>query len=339
MKRAAILLASVFALPACSPSPPAVDAAPDVTPDAADVIEDTGPVAQPVTVMTTRGGVTGRDFGTHAAFLGIPYAASTAGANRWRPPAARDAWTAPLDVVTQPDACPQNPDGPGGPLLTSEDCLKVNVWTPSIAPATPRPVMVFVHGGGFTTGEIRNPLYEGANLSRHGVVVVSMSYRLGQLGWLAHPALVAEDTQHHAAGNYGFMDQQAALRWVQANIARFGGDPANVTLFGESAGAISVCGHLVSPQSDGLLQRAIAESGSCAFIYLPLHDVPGGPYESAEALGARFATAVGCDTATDPLACMRARPVADVLAAARAPLNLRSTAARYFPVVDGHVFP
>jgi para-nitrobenzyl esterase len=142
----------------------------------------------------------------------------------------------------------------------SEDCLYLNVWTPAKSPDEKLPVMVFFFGGGFKQVAFSMPVYNGTTLAKKGVVVVTPNYRLGALGFLAHPQLDAE-SPHNASGNYGIMDQQAALQWVQKNIDRFGGDPSRVTIFGQSAGAESVLVHVASPTSKGLFQQAIVESG------------------------------------------------------------------------------
>jgi para-nitrobenzyl esterase len=199
--------------------------------------------------------------------------------------------------------------------------------------------MVFFHGGGYFRDTGADPLYDGTALAQSGVIVVTLNYRLAQLGFLAHPALEAEDPLH-SAGNYGLLDQQLALQWVQANIAAFGGDPTRVTTWGQSAGAISVCAHLVSPLFAGLFDRAIQESGSCTSLDIPLHDTPGLAVESAEHLGATFAAALNCDTATDVAACMRSKSVSDVLAAApRNPVDGLTTIAHYLPNIDGTTIP
>jgi para-nitrobenzyl esterase len=317
----------------------------DAGSDAADAPTNTEPTdatdaitSRPITATTTNGPVTGRDFGTYSSFLGIPYAAAPAGARRWRPPVAPDAWSTPRDATSVSLPCPQTASS-GNPASTEEDCLRVNVWTSRPVAGTNLPVLVFIHGGGFTAGHGGNPLHDGTRLAQRGQVVVTMNYRLGQFGFLAHPAFEAEDTEHHSAGNYGFMDQAFALRWVHDNIAAFGGDPANVTIFGESAGAISVCGHLVSPLSSGLFRRAITESGSCALIFMPLHDEAGNPNASAESLGHRVATTLGCDTASDVAACLRAKSTEDVLAANPVSLDIHFSGAHYMPNVDGYVFP
>ena len=171
-----------------------------------------------------------------------------------------------------------------------------------------------------------------------GAVVINFNYRLGQLGFLGHAALAAEDTAHHSSGNYGLMDQQAALRWVRDNAAAFGGDPANVTLFGESAGGISVCAHVTSPVSAGLFHRAVTQSGPCSFLTTPLRDEDArAPVQSAASQGRLFAEAVGCGAATDVVACMRGKTVAEVLAAAPRPIELERYGARYQPTIDGYI--
>jgi para-nitrobenzyl esterase len=296
-----------------------------------------GPAATPVAVPTLSGIVVGRSTTGVASFLGIPYAAPPVGVLRWRAPLPHLPWFQPRDASAFGAWCPQlaSTTSPGS---VDEDCLTLNVWAPSDIDRR-APVMVFFHGGGFIGGSGADPVFNGAALAQQGVIVVTLNYRLGQLGFLAHPALVAEDPIHRSAGNYGLLDQQLALRWVQANIPFFGGDPDNVTIFGQSAGAISVCAHLVAPSSAGLFRRAIQESGSCT-LATPLHDTPGLPFESAESLGRTFAAALGCDTATDVAACMRAKPVADVLLAApRTLADLSSVVAHYQPNIDGSFFP
>jgi para-nitrobenzyl esterase len=230
-------------------------------------------------------------------FLGLPYAAAPTGSLRWRPPRPARAWRGVRDATQFAPSCPQptqrNPFLPPGAL--SEDCLYLNVYTPTLRWAAHRPVVVWIHGGGFTEDGARN--YDGAKLAADGTVVVTINYRLGALGFLAHPALA-----HRAggpAGNYGLMDQIAALRWVQSNIARFGGDPRHVTIAGQSAGGVSVLALLVSHHSRGLFQRAIVESGAFALNQRPLAD--------AEAAGEAFATKAGCADQSAP--CLRSLPV------------------------------
>jgi para-nitrobenzyl esterase len=283
---------------------------------------------------TTSGIVLGRSDGNVASFLGIPYAAPPIGKLRWRPPVPHAPWLQPRDASAFGSPCPQT----GTLTSTNEDCLTLNVWAPAKRQGL-TPVMVFLPGGGFIGGTGSDPVTDGTALARQGVVVVTINYRLGQLGFLAHPALIAEDEDSHSAGNYGFQDQQLALRWVQANIAGFGGDPADVTLFGVSAGAISACAHLVAPSSAGLFRRVIQESNTCT-IATPLRDTPGVPFESAVSLGKTFAAAVGCDTSQDVAACMRSKSVSDILAAApRTEADLSAVTAHYAPNIDGAIFP
>jgi len=255
---------------------------------------DTGPV-----VSTNDGAVRGTTAGTVAEFFGIPYAAPPVGNLRWRPPAAAASWHGVRDAAQFGPSCPQaaGPFAPPGPF--SEDCLYLNVYAPAAHVGVGRPVLVWIHGGGLTQDGGRN--YDGAKLAADGTVVVTINYRLGALGFLAHPALAARPGG--PAGNYGLMDQQAALRWVQRNIAKFGGDPRNVTIAGQSAGGLSVLAQLVSPGARGLFQRAIVQSGTFALNQRPL--------ATAEAAGETFATAVGC--ADQTAACLRNVPVSDLV--------------------------
>jgi len=197
------------------------------------------------------------------AFRAIPYAAPPVGALRWRAPAAPNGWRGVRDASAFGPVCPQPPvDWAGHDLdRQSEDCLTLNVWTPSLASSARLPVMVWFHGGGYTNGSGSQATYEGTKLAKRGVVIVTVNYRLGALGFLAHPALSAESPLH-TSGNYGLLDQIAALKWVRANIARFGGNPNNVTIFGQSAGGGSAMLLTVSPLARGLFQKAIFESGA-----------------------------------------------------------------------------
>ncbi|WP_165967375.1 carboxylesterase/lipase family protein [Luteimonas aestuarii] len=190
-------------------------------------------------------------------FLGIPYAAAPTGERRWRPPAPATGWDGLRDVTVAGAACPQASQQAIGvaPARQDEDCLFLNVWAP--ADAERLPVMVWIHGGAHRFGAGSLPYYEGASLAGRGVVVVTLNYRLGYLGYFSHPALDGED----AGGNFGFMDQLAALHWVQRNIAAFGGDPARVTVFGESAGGVAVLMLMASPEAEGLFAGAIVQSG------------------------------------------------------------------------------
>lgn len=210
--------------------------------------------------------------GTHlglsgAVFLGIPYAAAPVGHLRWAAPQQPAPWTGVRDASFYRPACPQLPS-PWLPemlgrkeMKTSEDCLYLNVWTPHLSAHAHLPVMVWVHGGGNIEGSQEWPPL-GTTLAAHGVVIVTINYRLGVLGYLAHPELSAESPDH-ISGNYGLLDQMAALRWVKQNIRSFGGDPERVTVFGASSGSLDVCDLMASPLAQGLFQRAIMQSGVC----------------------------------------------------------------------------
>ncbi len=276
-------------------------------------------------VTTDRGPVRGIDAGTMHAFLGIPYAAAPIDNLRWQPPQPHGRWHEPLSATSFGDHCPQGPSIAGRASLT-EDCLFLNVFTPrSHGHDADRrgealhPVMVWIHGGGLTTGESDD--YLPIKLVDEDTVVVTINYRLGVLGFLAHPALSAESPDE-ISGNYGLMDQQFALLWVRRNIARFGGDPDNVTVFGESGGALSVHTHLASPTATGLFHKAIVQSGAYQLTQPSLAD--------ASTYGAFAASQIGCTTAD----CLRALPVATLL-------TLQDQA---FPngvpiVVDGKLLP
>jgi para-nitrobenzyl esterase len=235
------------------------------------------------------------------SFRGLPYAAPPTGNLRWRPPQPASSWSGIRDATQFGPSCPQaqafNPFLPPGTI--SEDCLNLNVYTPTLRSGSDRPVLVWIHGGGLVQDGGRN--YDGTKLAAAGTVVVTINYRLGALGFLAHPALASRPGG--AAGNYGLMDQQAALRWVQRNIARFGGDPHNVTIAGQSAGGLSVLAQMVSPGARGLFQKAIVQSGTFALNQQPL--------ATAEASGEKFAQSVGC--ADQTAACLRSVPVSDLV--------------------------
>lgn len=330
----------VAALAACgddAPAAPSVPPGDDAGQDPPDGSAD-APTERPVEVMTHHGPVVGRSRDGISAFLGIPYAAPPVGARRWRPPVEPDSWTTPRDASQFGLACPQGRSVLGGPKEYSEDCLTLNVWSPNRSSEGPLPIMVFIHGGAFRGGSSNEPLYDGRNLAARGFVVVTINYRLGQLGFLAHPALSAED-EHQVSGNYGLLDQQAALRWVQTNAAAFGGAADTVTVFGESAGSMSACSHLASPFAKGLFRRAIAQSGACNFITTPLHDEPGSTTRSAEAPGRNFAQVLGCDTAPDVLACLRGKTAAEAIAVPPPASETSLEIIAYGPNVDGYVLP
>jgi para-nitrobenzyl esterase len=214
-------------------------------------------------VHTEAGLVQGTMEGGLAVYKGIPFAAPPLGDLRWRAPQPPGAWTAVRNADKFAAACVQVPIVNRmlgmDPVETSEDCLYLNVWTPAKSPNDRLPVMVWIYGGGFTIGATSMAQYNGANLAKKGVLMVSVAYRLGAFGFMAHPALTAEQGGH--SGNYGLLDQIAGLQWVKRNIAAFGGDPGRVTIFGESAGGIAVSMLAASPLAKGLFQGAISESG------------------------------------------------------------------------------
>ncbi|TML38984.1 MAG: carboxylesterase family protein [Actinobacteria bacterium] len=282
------------------------------------------------TVTTRDGRIEGveRD-GVHV-FRGIPYARAPVGPLRWRAPRPPQAWTGVRDATKAGFAAPQVPGAterimPGPALETDEDCLTLNVWTPS-TPAPPRPVMVWIHGGGFLTGAGSLPIYNGRFLAGGGdVVVVTVNYRLGALGFLAHPVL--RDPESGAAGNWGLLDQIAALTWVRDNVEAFGGDPGKVTVFGESAGAMSVGTLMGTPAAAGLFLRAIMQSGSPAAL----------PMDEAGPTAESVLHAAGCDVLEPERA--RALPLGALLEAQEGLWARRGMAQGLplQPVVDGAV--
>ncbi|MFC4906631.1 carboxylesterase/lipase family protein [Actinomadura gamaensis] len=267
-------------------------------------------------VRTTGGLVQGKTVGRTREFLGIPYAAPPVGALRWRPPAPAPHWRGVRQATAFAPHCAQA-ETPFGSASTSEDCLYLNVY----APARPRPgrlpVMVWIHGGALVAGSSDG--FDPTALAARGAIVVTINYRLGALGFLASSGLA--DRPGGPSGNYGLMDQQAALRWVASDIGRFGGDARGVTVFGESAGGLSVLSHLVSPGSRGLVRRAIVQSGT--------YNVALPTKAAAEAEGKAFAASVGCPDQN--ASCLRAVPVATVLA--------KQNRLEYVPDIDGRVIP
>jgi para-nitrobenzyl esterase len=259
------------------------------------------------------------------AFLGVPYARPPVGQLRWRAPRPAAPWKGVRSAAAFAPACPQRGVSMPGepPPQTREDCLYLNAWTSAMPAAMPRPVIVWIHGGGWTNGATSLPLYAGDALAKRDVVVVSIAYRLGALGFLAHPALSAEDGG--SSGDYGLMDQVAALRWVQRNIAAFGGDPTNVTIAGQSAGAMSVSLLLAAPEAKGLFHRAIAQSGG---VFEPLELAPGYHLANAERDGAAFADKLGAATAAQ----LRALPVEVLTAPDAARLGHPVIGARVLPL-------
>ena len=238
------------------------------------------------TVDAPAGAVRGSMQGNVAVFKGLPYAQPPVGGRRWQPPVPLARWKGVREASAFGPACVQpvskTPSvySPAEPLPMSEDCLTLNVWVPPHAEHAP--VFFWIHGGALVTGSSREPTYDGRRLAERGVIVVSINYRLGVLGWLAHPELSAETAQH-VSGNYGLLDQVAALQWVHRNIAAFGGDPGKVTIAGESAGALSVLYLMESPLARGLFGKAIAESGY--MISMPVLKKAAFGAPSGEAMG------------------------------------------------------
>jgi para-nitrobenzyl esterase len=275
-------------------------------------------------------------------FLGIPFAAPPIGTLRWRPPAPPAPWTDVLQANAFRGSCAQL-GSIQGPASDNEDCLYLNVWTPEPAPRKPLPVMVWFHGGGNQQGSAGDPVpfpgvtgkfYDGHVLAQErGVVVVTINYRVNVFGFLAHAALAGEDPARPYAGNQGLLDQLAALQWVRANIAAFGGNPKRVTIFGESAGSRHTCLHVASPGSKKLFHRAISESGGCTTRQPTAAE--------GAAVAATFATSAGCGGASDQLACLRAKPASELLAI----LQQSGMPGRivpnfdFGPVVDGGFLP
>ncbi len=224
-------------------------------------------------------------------YLGIPYAAPPIGPNRWRAPQPAAKWDGVKAATAFGLPCIQPKvfgDIDFGDRI-SEDCLSLNVWTNATSAAAKLPVMVWIHGGGFVAGASSEPRQDGSRLAGKGVVVVSMNYRLGLMGFFAHPEL-SKEAPYKASGNYGLLDQIAALQWVQKNIAAFGGDPGNVTIFGESAGSFAVSMLMASPLAKGLFHKAIGESGA-SFPAGPQPPLGGAALASAEAEGRSSASA------------------------------------------------
>lgn len=286
---------------------------------------------QPV-VHTVSGAVAGvrSSDGKVVSFKGIPFAAPPVGNLRWAPPAPVQPWQGVRNANAFAPSCMQIEHGDHLPWTaefldhnqTSEDCLYLNVWMPDASATAKLPVIVYIHGGSFTEGSGAVPITDGTRLAKTGLVIVTINYRLGIFGFFAHPELTAE-SPHHSSGNYGLMDQIAALAWVQENIAQFGGDPQRVTIWGQSAGAISIKDLLESPLAAGLFQRAMADSG------IDINSRIGKSLKTAEGEGSAFMAAQHAASLKD----LRALPAATLLAA-------QQTAAMHFgPIADGWLMP
>jgi len=319
---------------------------PDAGPDDAGLDCNAGAPSGADVVPTERGPVRGEASAAGRAFRGIPYVKPPLGALRWRPPEPETAcWPGVRDATAFGAKCPQleqqqgAPFDAGAPVTGDEDCLTLNVFTPSDAtPDAGLPVLFFIHGGGNTVGSASQEaaasvrLYDGTTLAQRGhVLVVTAQYRLGALGFLSMPALDAE-SDAGVSGNYALLDQQAALQWVQRNIHAFGGDAARVLLFGESAGAVDTCMQLGMPASAGLFHRAIIESGSCT---------SASPVTERRQEAALWLQGTGCATATDVAGCLRALTPEQLIRAypVEVVVGERKGAVSWGPTVDGVVLP
>ncbi len=318
MKRFAILLGLAAACGGDDVGNPDGDAGPDSAPAC-----PVPPGAAGERVSTTGGVVVGEMAGATWTYKGVPFAQPPVGDLRFRAPQPVACSAVERDARAYGPRCPQlDPDTDA--FLGDEDCLQLNLWAPAAA-AAPRPVMVWIHGGGNIFGTAVDPIYDGRRLAEAGdVVVVTVNYRLAQLGWLADVSLADGETR---PGNYGTLDQVEALRWVRDNIAAFGGDPSNVTIFGESAGGRNVCTLLAVPAAAGLFHRALVQSGACKFLQTEA---------AAQAVADDVAAALGCSG--DRATCFRAA-TAEAITRANASGAGALTASLYGSVVDGVVIP
>jgi len=281
-------------------------------------------VAAPKPVRVDSGWLEGVGEGGLTVYKGVPFAAAPTGDLRWREPQPLAAWSGKRTADSYAPACMQSGVSMPGetPSAISEDCLYLNLWVPKHRNAR-LPVLVWIHGGGYSNGSASMPLYHGDRLARRGVIVATVAYRLGVLGFLAHPELTRE-SEHATSGNYGLLDQVAALRWIQRNIAAFGGDPARVTIAGQSAGAMSVSVLMASPQTLGLFQGAIAQSGG---VFEPLQMAPSYLLANAEHDGEKYAASIGAKS----LSALRALPASKLLEGGAGAIG--------HPVVDPYLLP
>jgi para-nitrobenzyl esterase len=313
---------------------------PDAGPASRCVMTPSAP-ADPTVVVTEAGEVHGTQNATTRSFLGIPYAAPPVGDLRFHATEQAACWQGVRDATAFGNVCPQMLANGG--KLGDEDCLFLNVWTPRERASDPRPVMVFIHGGAYEAGSGNQDLsvdgtgnlYDGSTLAaEQNAIVVTFNYRLGALGFTAHPAFAIEDP-HNSSGNYGTLDQLAALHWVHDNIAQFGGDPDRVMIFGESAGGLSVCLLLATPLAKGLFSSAIMESGGCRVA----------DKQACLQQGTDLATRLGCDPAGDVAACLRSKSALDFTTqiASEAAASAGNDPAHLWemmhgPNLDGYVF-
>jgi para-nitrobenzyl esterase len=300
----------------------------------------TAPLRLSSPINTDAGPVRGEELAKSLVFRGIPYAAAPVGEFRWKPPQPVTPRSTVFDAVKFGDICAQ--PGTNNALTGSEDCLSINIWGPKTKENTLRPVMFFIHGGSNLTGSadmqsFGTLLYDGQFMAENsGVVVVTINYRLGPFGYLAHPALTAEDARG-TSGNYGLMDQIFALQWVKRNITNFGGDPNNVTIFGESAGGRNVLSLMSSPDAQGLFQKAIAESPAPVFVSQPLR-TDGSNRISAEQQGQLISQALSCESTGNIADCLRGKTASQVITSL--PFDeIGLQGLSFGPNVDGVILP
>jgi para-nitrobenzyl esterase len=338
LRHVAALVAVVFAMgTACGDDSSTGDGGDAHDADVAEAVCSVDAAVGPLIARTEFGAVQGiESAGGGLEFLGVPFARPPVGELRWRPPEDPECWDGARTTTEYAPACLQRTyditaSPPTSEDLGEEDCLYLNVWTPDLH-GDPRPVLVFIHGGGNQQGStsermLGTLMYEGRQLSQQeGVVVVNVQYRLGLLGFLAHPSL--EDAEGHA-GNYGLLDQIHALRWVKRNIAAFGGDPEHVMVFGQSAGGLDTCMLVASPLAAGLFETALIQSGGCIVL----------TEAESQARSEEWVTSLGCASATDPAACLRGLDAAALLAPVEAPALDGITNLQFIPMVDGWAVP
>jgi para-nitrobenzyl esterase len=276
-------------------------------------------------VLVESGAVEGAAKNGITVYLGLPFAAPPVGELRWREPQPVARWEGTRKATSFAPACMQKGVSMPGetPPVTSEDCLYLNIWTPARLGPDRLPVIVWIHGGGYKNGSASMPLYWGDRLAQRGVIIVSIAYRLGPLGFLAHADLTAESA-HKSSGNYGLLDQIAALEWIRRNIAAFGGDPRRVTIAGQSAGAMSVSMLMASPRAKGLFHRAIGQSGG---LFEPMQLAPSYLLANAERDGGEYASSVGAVS----IAALRELRAADLLGGKAGSVS--------HPVIEPHALP
>ncbi|MEK7466964.1 MAG: carboxylesterase family protein [Planctomycetota bacterium] len=305
--------------------------------------DEPGPkIAEPIIVDGGKiGGGEESPMGGVTAWKGIPYAAPPVGPLRWKPPQLVAPWQGLMNCTDFGPACHQPPSAlalPPDVQNKAEDCLRINVWSPAKRVTDKLPVFVWIHGscGGFARGASSEPIYEGEFLAKRKVVVVSFNYRLGVLGWLAHPEL-SKESADGVSGNYGLMDQIAALEWVKRNIAKFGGDPGKVTVAGQSGGAACIAALMVCPKAKGLFQRAILQGAGPRWIRRKLRE-PRGSLDSGEDQGEFLLSRLKCG-ADKPLEALRSRSIEELFEGAQTAEGPFGVGEQWGPVIDGVLIP